>query len=93
MLGMLALFIGSALFGIATLRAETLSRWGAALLALSGLVVLPVMAGIGGGLPEVVGLVIIVLALLSFAGGWVVLGVSALRAGGAVPKSIQGAMS
>jgi hypothetical protein len=92
--GMLAMFIGSGLFGIATLRAQTLSRAGALLLVGSSFVVLPVAAGMTGGIvSEQVGMVVAVVSFLAFAGGWVVLGVSALRTGRPVTTSYQGAMS
>jgi hypothetical protein len=92
--GVLTMFIGSGLFGIATLRARTLSRAGAVLLAVSSFVVLPVAAGITGGIvSEQVLMVATVLSFLAFAGGWVVLGVSALRTGRPVTTSFQGAMS
>jgi hypothetical protein len=92
--GMLAMFIGSALFGIATLRTGTLSRTGAVMLAVGSLVLVPVMAGISGGIvPEQVGMIVTAVTFLAFAGGWVVLGVSALRAGRPLATSLQGAMS
>jgi hypothetical protein len=92
--GMFAMFIGSGLFGIATLRAQTLSRAGALLLVVSSFVVMPIAAGMTGGIvSEQVGLVVTVVTLLAFAGGWVVLGVSALRTGRPVTTSYQGAMS
>jgi hypothetical protein len=92
--GMLAMFIGSALFGIATLRAGTLSRPGAVMLAVGSFVIVPVMAGMTGEIiSDQVGMVLMVLTFLAFAGGWVLLGVSALRAGRPIATSLEGAMS
>lgn len=80
--GTLALLAGSALFALATLRARALSRRGAAMLAVSSVVVVPIILGVGvfgGVLPEAAAPFLTALAALAFAGGWVALGVSALR--------------
>lgn len=79
-LGLLTLVAGSGLFAIATLRVRTLSRWGARSLGAGSAVLLP---AIGGGLsgPELAAQLLVAASLGSFAGGWMALGVSALRAG------------
>ena len=80
--GTLALLAGSALFALATLRARALSRRAAAMLAVSSVVVVPIILGVGvfgGILPEAAAPLVMALAALAFAGGWVSLGVSALR--------------
>ena len=81
-IGVLALIVGSALFGIATVRARALSRPAAATLAISSIVVIPILLGVGvldGLLPAAAAPLGMALAALAFAGGWVGLGVSALR--------------
>ena len=93
MLGMITMFVGSALFAVATIRSKVLSRAAALLLAVSSLVVIPVGFGIGGGVPPELGQVLMVALLLAFTGGWVALGISALRVDRSVPATIQGAMS
>jgi hypothetical protein len=93
MLGMITMFVGSALFAVATIRSKVLSRAAALLLAVSSLVVIPVGFGIAGGVPPELGQVLMVGLLLAFTGGWVALGISALRVDRAIPATIQGAMS
>jgi hypothetical protein len=81
-IGVLALIVGSALFGIATVRARALSRAAAATLAISSIVVIPILLGVGvldGLLPAAAAPLGAALAALAFAGGWIGLGVSALR--------------
>lgn len=93
MVGMLTMFIGSALFALATVRTQVLSRAGAVLLGVSALVVFPVGFGVAGGLPPEVGQLLTVATMLAFVGGWVTLGISALRIDRSFPATIQGAMS
>lgn len=91
--GMLALIVGSALFALATVRARALSRPAAVALAVSSIVVVPILFGLerfNGVLPEAAAPLMIVLAALAFAGGWVGLGVSALRIDRARPASLAG---
>jgi hypothetical protein len=92
-IGVVTLIVGSALFGIATLRARALSRAAAATLAISSIVVIPILLGVGvldGLLPEAAAPLGMALAALAFAGGWVGLGVSALRIDGARPAAQAG---
>jgi hypothetical protein len=92
--GTVALIVGSALFAIATWRAHTLSRIAAGVLAAASLVVIPVAFGIdivGTVLPAAVEPLVIVAGALAFAGGWVALGVSALRVDGFRPATVGGA--
>jgi hypothetical protein len=80
--GTIALIAGSALFALASLRARALSRGGAAVLAIGSIVVIPVLLGVGvldGVVPEAIAPLVTAVAALAFAGGWVTLGVSALR--------------
>jgi hypothetical protein len=86
--GTLALIAGSALFGLATVRTRALSRPAAAVLAFSSIVVILILLGVGvldGIVPESVAPLVTVLAALAFAGGWVGLGVSAIRMEGLRP--------
>ena len=81
MVGLLTLIVGSALFALATWRTRTLSRAGAALLGIGAVAIPFMLAGIaGGGVPEPVGQAVSVATMLAFSGGWVALGLSALRA-------------
>jgi hypothetical protein len=92
--GTLALIAGSALFALATLRARALSRGGAAVLAIGSIVVIPLMLGVGvldGAVPEAIAPLATALAALAFAGGWVALGVSALRLGAPMRTTAEGA--
>jgi hypothetical protein len=92
-IGVVTLIVGSALFGMATLRARALSRPAAATLAVSSIVVIPMLLGLGvldGLLPEAAAPLGMALAALAFAGGWVGLGVSALRVDRASPVSMAG---
>ena len=80
--GTLALIVGSALFALATLRARALSRGGAAALAIGSIIVIPIMLGVGmldGILPQAAVPFVTAIAALAFTGGWVSLGVSAVR--------------
>jgi hypothetical protein len=92
--GTVALIAGSALFALATLRAQALSRRAATVLAVSSLFTIPIMFGVGvldGVLPDATAPLVIGLAALAFAGGWVALGVSALRIDHIRPVSLGGA--
>jgi hypothetical protein len=79
-LGTAGMLIGSGLFAIATWRVDTLPRWGAALLGVGAVTVIPVLMGVSGGfVSESVGRSLSVLAMMAFAGGWILLGVGALH--------------
>jgi hypothetical protein len=93
MIGMLTMFIGSGLFALATVRTQVLSRAGAVLLGVSSLVLVPVGFGIAGGFPPELGQVLMVATMLAFVGGWVILGISALRIDRSFPAAITGATS
>ena len=84
---------GSALFGLATWRARFLSRPAAALLAAGAVLVIPMIGGLDflGFLPEALAPLITLLAILAFTGGWVGLGISALRVTGPGPVKLEGA--
>lgn len=91
-LGLLTLLVGSGLFAIATWRTRALSRGAAALLGIGSLVVVPVPAGIVGGLvPDILFLPALAAAILAFPAGWIALGVSALRINGPAPITLEGA--
>jgi len=92
--GTVTLIVGSALFGIATWRTHTLSRPAAGALAAASLVVVPVIFGldiVGSALPAAAEPLVIFVGALAFAGGWIALGVSALRVDGLRPARLEGA--
>jgi hypothetical protein len=79
-LGLLTLLVGSVLFAIATWRTRALSRGAAATLGFGSIVIVPVLAGVLGGIvPEALALPALAVAILAFPLGWMALGVSALR--------------
>jgi len=91
--GTVALIVGSALFAIATWRAHTLSRPAAGVLAAASLVIVPVVFGIdvvGSVLPAAFEPLVMLVGTLAFAGGWIALGVSALRVDGLRPATLEG---
>jgi hypothetical protein len=78
--GILGLVVGSALFGLATIRTNQLSRSGAVALTIGALLMPVLLSGLTGTLGnEQVGIVLGILTLIAFTGGWVLLGVSAIR--------------
>ena len=79
-LGLILFVAGSGLFGLACLRTGTVSRLGAAMLLVAGLAVIPALIGAFGlvSWEPVIGVVFFVL-LAAFVGGWIVLGIGALR--------------
>jgi hypothetical protein len=78
--GIFGLVVGSALFGIATIRTRELSTAGAIILTCGALLVPAVLGGLAGAVGnEQLGIVLGVLPLLAFTGGWVLLGASAIR--------------
>lgn len=74
------MMIGSALFAAATWRVRSLSRSAAATLFLGSVLVAPAGFGMVGLIPFA-GELALLTAVLAFSGGWVAMGVSALRAG------------
>jgi hypothetical protein len=81
-LGLLATMIGSILFALATLQAAVLSARAAKALAASSVLVIAVIAvAFGSNGPSLVGTVVTVLVMGSFAASWVALGLTALRHG------------
>ena len=79
-IGVLTLFVGSALFAIATWLTRSLSRRAAAVLGVGSLMVIPALTGMAfGWLPDVVAYAAVLLAIVAFPVGWMGLGVSALR--------------
>ena len=91
-MGLLAMVLGSILFALATWRAHTLSRSGAALLCLGAVVVFIVLVGLSGGLlPSPGELVMVIAAVVLFPAGWIALGISALRVTGPAPITLEGA--
>lgn len=84
-LGFLLLVAGSALFGIAGLRAGGVSRLGSGLLLVAGLAVIPMLVGVAGLVAWEPVISIVGLALMvTFVGGWIVTGVGAIRTDGPV---------
>jgi hypothetical protein len=79
-LGLVLLVAGSGLFGIAGLRTRSVSRLGSALLLVAGATVIPMLAGVAGLVPwEPVISVFFFVFLAGFVGGWIVLGIGAVR--------------
>jgi hypothetical protein len=79
--GLLATFVGSVLFGIATVRADVLSKGSAASLAISSVIAITFSLGLPPGLGEDVAQVVLAAAMAAFSGSWIMLGLSALRSG------------
>jgi hypothetical protein len=75
--GLMTFFLGSLLFAIATVRTGVLSRSAALLLAVA-----PILAIVGGG-DGGSAQVLIAAALIGYTGGWVALGIQAIRLDGA----------
>lgn len=92
-IGLVTMVAGSALFGIATWRARYLSRSAAALLGVGAIFVIPMIGGLDflAFLPESLAPVMTLVAILAFTGGWVGLGISALRITGPNPIKLEGA--
>lgn len=84
--GLITMVLGSVLFAIATWRTQTLSRTAAALLAVGGVLVVVALLGVGsGGLSLPAAAVPVIAAIIVFPGGWIALGISALRVTGPAP--------
>lgn len=79
-LGTIALIVGSGLFALASLRVRGVSRVGATLLVLGACAALPLLFGLvySNG-PGDAGSIIAILGIGAFAGGWVWLGIGAIR--------------
>jgi hypothetical protein len=95
MFGTIAMFVGSGLFAIVTWRTQALSRRGAGILAIASVAVfvsVPAMAGVVP-IPDVLVTALFLVASAGFVGGWIVLGVSAVRSTGATPITLEGAAS
>lgn len=79
-LGTIAMIIGSGLFALASLRARGVSRAGAILLVIGAVAALPLLFGVAySDGPGDAGSIIALLGIVAFAGGWVWLGISAIR--------------
>ncbi|MEO7667283.1 MAG: hypothetical protein ABIU97_09675 [Dehalococcoidia bacterium] len=90
-IGLMGLFTGSGLFALVTWRVRTLSRAAAVVLGLGAISMFPVISGVGSGwLPTPLGFLVVIVPV-AFSGGWVWLGLSALRAGRPVTSSLEGA--
>jgi hypothetical protein len=80
MIGTATLFVGSALFGVATWRSKTLSRGAALLLIAVPWIVVPMLVfDLGNKVPGVMAGGLLLLVAGSFGTGWAWLGLSALR--------------
>jgi hypothetical protein len=78
--GVAGMLIGSGLFAIATWRVNALPRIGALILAAGAVTVVPVLAGVSGGfVSDDAGRGLSVLAMMGFGGGWILLGIGAIR--------------
>lgn len=80
-LGLLATFVGSVLFAIATVRAAVLSRRSAITLAISAVLIVALSLGFPVQLGEDLGPLAVAVVMAAFSGSWVVLGLGALRGG------------
>lgn len=81
--GVLLLLAGSGLFAIASWRSGSVSRFGTLLLGATGLLLVPLVPILSGLIelpwePTVAGLLLVELA--TFAGGWLLMGLGAVRA-------------
>jgi hypothetical protein len=82
MVGLIAMLVGSVLFGFATIRAAVLSRRAAQLLALSAAVMLfSMLGGIGNDTATGAERLLFAAIVGSFAASWIALGIMALRRG------------
>ncbi len=78
-IGLVGLVVGSALFALVTWRSHSLSRASAASLGLGALSMFVALNGLAGGVPTPLNVVLILGSILAFSGGWIGLGLSALR--------------
>ena len=80
-IGTITMIIGSGLFALASLRVGGVSRVGAILLIVGALAALPLLFGLAySNGPGDAGSIIALLGIAAFAGGWVWLGIGAIRA-------------
>ena len=77
--GSLATLVGSILFGVASQRVQRVSRTGAMILTLGSLAAVIALVIGTGGLGGPLGGVLALFGLLAFAGGWVAMGIGAIR--------------
>jgi hypothetical protein len=81
LLGLVTLMAGSGLFAYATWRTGMLSRAGTALLGIAGLLVVPGIVGALGAWPwESLVAISLSTTLVTFAAGWLLTGIAAVRA-------------
>src|SRR4029078_8632254 len=79
-LGPIAFILGSGLFALASLRGGRVSRVGAILLIIGAAAALPLLFGVAySTVPGVPGTIMSILGIFAFAGGWVWLGIGAIR--------------
>jgi hypothetical protein len=91
-LGFFTIVLGSVLFAVATWRARSLSRAASALLGLGAVLVVFALLGVSGAqVPEAITVIVLVPAIVAFPGGWVALGISALRITDPAPATFEGA--
>ena len=80
MIGILATLLGSVLFGLVSYRVQRVSRRGATILTLGSMLALLTLAlGATGLIGESIGGPLVAVAVLGFAGGWIAMGLDALR--------------
>jgi len=92
LIGLTGLFTGSGLFALVTWRVRTLSRVAAAVLGFGAITMIAGLTGTAAGLvPSTFGPVLMGATVLAFSGGWAALGISALRVGGPVSTTLEGA--
>ncbi len=91
-IGLLTMVLGSVLFAVATWRARSLSRAASALLGVGAVLVVFALLGVSWALvPEAIAVIVVIPAMVAFPGGWVALGISALRITGPAPITLEGA--
>jgi hypothetical protein len=79
-LGTTALIVGSGLFALANLRVRGTSRVGASLLVIGAAAALPLLFGVAfSNGPGDAGNIVAIVGIFAFAGGWVWLGIGAIR--------------
>lgn len=81
-IGLAGLIVGSGLFALVTWRSQSLSRGAAAALGLGAIAVVVALNGLGGALAAPLDAVVVFGSILAFSGGWIGLGLSALRQDG-----------
>lgn len=72
--------LGSGLFALASWRVNAFPRPASASPLVGSVVIVPMLAGmIGGLLPETVGQIMTLGAMATFGGGWIGMGIGAIR--------------